>query len=115
MRVRVPCTQVSPASDVYAFGVLLWEMTARVVPWQGLSPVQVAARVVVGGETLPVQAMTKRFVLLESCASGQRLQLDLWQLAADCWQVRAACLLRHPCSAHALVLAGCHCPYAAQR
>ena len=27
--------------DVYSFGVILWELGSRKMPWQGLSPVEV--------------------------------------------------------------------------
>ncbi|GIL80726.1 hypothetical protein Vretimale_9166 [Volvox reticuliferus] len=38
-------TPISHQSDIYSFGVLLWEMLARERPWKGLSAIQVALTV----------------------------------------------------------------------
>lgn len=51
----------SSAVDVYAFGVLLNEMFAREVPWDGYAPADIKARVADGGRppvssTLPTAA-----------------------------------------------------------
>lgn len=38
---------VTPACDIFSFGVLMCEMLTRQPPWEGLAPLQVAVSVVV--------------------------------------------------------------------
>lgn len=39
---------VSPKSDVFSFGVLLWELWTRQIPWKGVSSSSIEAQVLVG-------------------------------------------------------------------
>ncbi|KAG2486592.1 hypothetical protein HYH03_014762 [Edaphochlamys debaryana] len=58
----------SRASDVFAFGVLLWEMLSGTRPYEGLTPAQIAIGVALQGlrPTWPVDTWP------ELCAIGQR-------------------------------------------
>jgi hypothetical protein len=59
---------LSPATDVFSFGVVLWEMWAGRRAWQGLSGVQVLQAVTASGRTLePVEGAP---AYLEVRASG---------------------------------------------
>lgn len=40
----------SHSADVYGFGVCLWEMISRKIPYQGLSPYQAAFAILKVGE-----------------------------------------------------------------
>ena len=64
----------SKASDVYAFGVVLFEIWARESPWKGVADVVVATSVE-SGETLSVPASAPAAVQ---------------QLMHDCWRMRAS-------------------------
>eukprot|EP00793_Prasinoderma_coloniale_P002458 PRCOL_00001940-RA len=44
---------VSGKGDIYAFGVLLWELLSCELPWKGLTSVQVIMRVALDGARLP--------------------------------------------------------------
>jgi len=37
--------ETDESCDIYSFGVILWELGSRKMPWQGLSPVELVARV----------------------------------------------------------------------
>lgn len=56
--------------DVYAFGCLLWEILNREVPFDGLDPADIAAKVV-GGDKLREHGLhqidPRLVVLVESC------------------------------------------------
>jgi len=45
--------EYSERSDVFSFGVVLWEMSARAVPWGGLENLDVAFRVCSGERLIP--------------------------------------------------------------
>ena len=51
----------SKKSDVFAYGVLLFEIWAKDEPWRGLSPVE-AAHKVLGGEPLEAPSSMPAFV-----------------------------------------------------
>eukprot|EP00887_Chlorella_sp_A99_P003149 scaffold9.g3149.t1 len=45
--------EATPGSDVFAFGVVLWELLTWRVPWEGVGEIDIARRVL-AGERLPV-------------------------------------------------------------
>jgi serine/threonine protein kinase len=61
---------VTDKSDVYAFGVLLWEVCAQQQPWRELSAMQVICAVGVRAERLPRPPR---------CPDG------MWALVTACW------------------------------
>lgn len=65
---------VSP-QDVYALGVLLWEMLAGEVPWHAASMFHIAYAVCVLGQRPPRSAIVPR----ERCPD------KLWALISACW------------------------------
>ncbi|GFR47633.1 hypothetical protein Agub_g9372 [Astrephomene gubernaculifera] len=66
--------EVSHRSDLYALGVLLWEMVARVRPWKGQHYMQVALAVSIRGLRLPISAIE------------DKAPRSLCQLIEECWQ-----------------------------
>lgn len=62
--------KLSPASDVYAFGILLWEMVSGTRPYEGMRAVQVLHRVVNLGERPVFPTHVPR---------------EFSKLAVDCW------------------------------
>ncbi|KXZ54361.1 hypothetical protein GPECTOR_5g441 [Gonium pectorale] len=64
---------VSHRSDMFAFGVLLWELLARVRPWAGSHHIKVALAVSIRGERLPLAVIQDR--------APRRLV----QLIEECW------------------------------
>ncbi len=38
------CLQTDEKSDVFSFGVILWELATRKEPWEGLNAMQVRGR-----------------------------------------------------------------------
>jgi serine/threonine protein kinase len=64
------------SADVYSFGVNLWELATRRIPYQGLAPVQVAVAVTARGERPSMDAHT----LDESCPP------ELCVLIGQCWR-----------------------------
>merc|ERR1712194_481814 len=58
-------------SDVYSFGILLWELAHRKVPFAGIDGVQVATKVAPSGQRPPLQL-------------PEGLQ-DLESIIASCW------------------------------
>uniref|UniRef100_A0A6U4KGP8 Protein kinase domain-containing protein n=1 Tax=Phaeomonas parva TaxID=124430 RepID=A0A6U4KGP8_9STRA len=43
-------------ADVYSFGIILWEVYGRAIPYEGMTPVQIVAAVVARRERLPIPA-----------------------------------------------------------
>ncbi|KAG2484196.1 hypothetical protein HYH03_017008 [Edaphochlamys debaryana] len=54
----INCSAITHRTDVYAFGVLLWEMLAGAVPWKGRTAVQIAYEVALLNHRLPVPPRT---------------------------------------------------------
>ncbi|KAG2428354.1 hypothetical protein HXX76_010499 [Chlamydomonas incerta] len=50
---------ITDRADCYSFGVLLWELIARSHPWAGLTMLQMAVRVVMGGVRLPMLPLAR--------------------------------------------------------
>eukprot|EP00198_Chlamydomonas_reinhardtii_P013236 XP_001702573.1 predicted protein [Chlamydomonas reinhardtii] len=46
-------------ADLYSLGVLLYEMLAHTLPWEGHLPVQIAVEVAVQGKRLPLDKLTQ--------------------------------------------------------
>ncbi|PRP77606.1 hypothetical protein PROFUN_00467 [Planoprotostelium fungivorum] len=80
---RVPCVYSLPAairyrqysnkSDVFSFGVLVWEILMVEEPWPTMSPVDVAMQVL-NGERLPLDGLDPLYV----------------KIMTDCWQQEPA-------------------------
>lgn len=73
----------SPAVDMYAFGVLLWEMATRERPWKGVHPMMVPKLVAVEGKRPPLpgcsgisgRKLSPKFeALVCQCGRGQRAE-----------------------------------------
>ena len=62
--------------DVYSFGVILWEMTTRQFPWEGLQTAQVIYKVVMLGAQLPMPSDVPEPLadLIQACLSQDPMQ-----------------------------------------
>ncbi|GLI63051.1 hypothetical protein VaNZ11_005766 [Volvox africanus] len=63
----------APSADIYSFGVLLWEMLFREVPWSGLDAAQIAVAVGCQQRRLEIP-------------SNSRCPSDLRKLLLQCWE-----------------------------
>ncbi|KAG2485558.1 hypothetical protein HYH03_015723 [Edaphochlamys debaryana] len=82
---------ISHKADMFAFGVLLWEMLSGTPPWRGMGIVEVAFQVSMKGRRLP----------LPGNADGtptERWPRRLIQLIEQCWEADPA---RRPAAAEA--------------
>ncbi|KXZ47504.1 hypothetical protein GPECTOR_35g942 [Gonium pectorale] len=65
---------LAKVADIYAFGVIIWEMLAGQRPWEGMTTVQIAFALTVQNSRLPLDGLT-----LERCPRKLR------QLLTECW------------------------------
>ncbi|KXZ51530.1 hypothetical protein GPECTOR_12g493 [Gonium pectorale] len=65
---------ISDRADMYALGVILWEMLSGMRPWEGKTDIQVAYAVALAGERLPL-----------SVIPPERCLPKLAALLRDCW------------------------------
>lgn len=72
--LRAPITH---KSDIFSFGVLLWEMLAQDRPWRGLSAIQVALAVGYGKQ---------RLKLPDGPEASRRFPPKLVKLIKQCWE-----------------------------
>ena len=65
--------ELSPAADVYGFGVILWQMYTGLRPWRGLSHARVVEAVGREGKVLPWpdEAPDGLAALGEACCSPE--------------------------------------------
>jgi len=56
---RLRGEESDPSTDVFSYGVVLWEIMYRKLPWEGLSNIQIIARVGHAGERLPLDDISK--------------------------------------------------------
>ncbi|PNH04147.1 Mitogen-activated protein kinase kinase kinase 10 [Tetrabaena socialis] len=82
---------VTHKADVYAWGVVLWELLAGARPWEGQGIVPIAYQVTLLGQRLPVPATDS-----PGSDSPSRWPLQLCQLLRECWDVDPA---RRPAAA----------------
>ena len=66
--------QSDERTDVFSFGVVLWEILTRKIAWEGLTNIQIVARVGYANELLPIPEAPK------GCPSG------FISLIKDCWE-----------------------------
>ena len=71
--------QIRQKSDVYSFGVILWELFTGLMPWQGLTLMQIMSAVGMQGRRLEVPPTTSR-----------SLSTDTRTLIASCFEDEAA-------------------------
>ena len=62
--------RISEKSDVFSFGVVLWEIVMVERPWKNLRPEQVIFAVGAAGQSLPL---------------SPNLQPEVYRLIKDCW------------------------------
>ncbi|EFJ52875.1 hypothetical protein VOLCADRAFT_102834 [Volvox carteri f. nagariensis] len=69
-------SQVTHKADMFALGVLLWEMLACKRPWPGLNPLEIGLMVAFNGMRLP----------LNDLVVSERCPLKLCRLLLACWE-----------------------------
>ncbi|KAG2487864.1 hypothetical protein HYH03_013579 [Edaphochlamys debaryana] len=74
---------VTDRADIYAFGVILWQMLSGAVPWQGLNMMNIARAVTLGKARLPIHGVLEG---AGSVAGGSRCSSRLKTLMRGCWE-----------------------------
>jgi serine/threonine protein kinase len=69
-------THISPPSDIYSFGVVLWEIMTGQIPWQSCTSIHIVYQVVCKAARPP----------LPSAPFPSQLPQDYVGLIEDCWQ-----------------------------
>jgi serine/threonine protein kinase len=85
-------THVSPPSDIYSFGIVLWEIMTGEIPWQSCTSMHIAYQVVCNAARLP----------LPSPPLTSQLPHGYINLIKDCWSTDP--IERPTCSAVVLRL-----------
>jgi len=67
--------QSDEKTDVFSFGVMLWELLTRKIPWEGLTNIQIVARVGYAAEFLPLPDSIPK-----GCPPG------IISMIKDCWE-----------------------------
>ncbi|KXZ44067.1 hypothetical protein GPECTOR_74g681 [Gonium pectorale] len=67
--------RVTDKVDIWAFGVILWEMLTGQRPWPGLDPVQIACAISIRGARLPLESLPP-----------ERCPAKLRALLTACWE-----------------------------
>ncbi|KAG2483416.1 hypothetical protein HYH03_017723 [Edaphochlamys debaryana] len=74
---------ITDKADMYAFGVILWQMLSGAVPWQGLDMMNIARAVTLGKARLPIWGVLEG---PGSLAGGGRCDLRLKAVIQGCWE-----------------------------
>lgn len=71
------CQPQDEAVDIFSFGVILWELHTRKVPWHdtGLQPMQIIARVVAKGSP----------AVREALKQPRQMRGEIWKTVNECW------------------------------
>lgn len=81
--------QVGPATDIYAYGVLMWEVLAQRKPWAGLD-VNTIAKKVTSGERPSKDNVAYLKDDNRECTTFDSIVDDYGDLMNTCWHMRAS-------------------------
>jgi hypothetical protein len=96
------------ASDVWSFGVLMWEVLTRQVPWAGKSHLEILTAIMIRGQRLPMPDVLKEPSESESTNLTEAMQAMglvfkqrglLAKMMQDCWRAESG---ERPSFAHIL-------------
>ena len=95
------CGRQSPAADVYAFGIVMWEVAAGTSAFDGMHYIEVISKVALKGQRpqLPApvaEVMGQDFIsLMEDCWAG--LPIQAAQVSGMCASACMPCSWRQAC------------------